>query len=90
MISSVGISAGALHYGCSFAREAACKLPARIPGAPGNRNSNSGHIVNLEQPDELHRAVRDFLASLPHGWEAGMGETKSLRLGRQPETRVIK
>jgi 3-oxoadipate enol-lactonase len=41
-------------------------LRARVPGAKEIVIQNSGHIVNMEQPEEFNRAVLDFLGSLPH------------------------
>jgi pimeloyl-ACP methyl ester carboxylesterase len=35
-----------------------------VPCHPAARR-NSGHIVNLEQPEEFNRIVLDFLAHLP-------------------------
>lgn len=40
-------------------------LRARIPGAKEIVIEGSGHIVNMEEPEEFNRAVLDFLASLP-------------------------
>ena len=40
-------------------------LYARIPGAKEIVIQGSGHIVNMEQPEQFNRAVFDFLASLP-------------------------
>lgn len=40
-------------------------LYARIPGAKEIVIQGSGHIVNMEQPEQFNRAVLDFLASLP-------------------------
>jgi 3-oxoadipate enol-lactonase len=43
-------------------------LYARIPGVREIVVENSGHIVNMEQPEQFNRAVLDFLASLEtHG-----------------------
>jgi pimeloyl-ACP methyl ester carboxylesterase len=39
-------------------------LYARIPGAKEILIQNSGHIVNMEQPEQFYRAVLDFLGSL--------------------------
>lgn len=40
-------------------------LRVRIPGAREMVIENSGHIVNMEQPEQFNRAVMDFLAALP-------------------------
>lgn len=40
-------------------------LYARIPGAKEVVIQNSGHIVNMEQPEVFNRAVLEFLAALP-------------------------
>lgn len=40
-------------------------LYARIPGAKEIVIQGSGHIVNMEQPEQFNRAVLDFLASQP-------------------------
>lgn len=40
-------------------------LRARVPGAKEIVIQNSGHIINMEQPDEFNRDVLDFLGSLP-------------------------
>jgi pimeloyl-ACP methyl ester carboxylesterase len=40
-------------------------LRARIPGAKEIVIEGSGHIVNMEKPEEFNRAVLDFLSSLP-------------------------
>jgi pimeloyl-ACP methyl ester carboxylesterase len=40
-------------------------LYARIPGAKEVTIHGSGHLVNMEQPEEFNRAVLGFLASLP-------------------------
>ncbi|HYL47194.1 MAG TPA: alpha/beta hydrolase [Candidatus Limnocylindrales bacterium] len=40
-------------------------LRARIPGAKEIVIEGSGHIVNMEKPEEFNRAVLEFLASLP-------------------------
>jgi 3-oxoadipate enol-lactonase len=39
-------------------------LYARVPGVKEIVIENSGHIVNMEQPEEFNRAVLDFLASV--------------------------
>lgn len=41
-------------------------LYARIPNVKEIVIRNSGHIVNMEQPEEFNRAVLDFLAHLPN------------------------
>lgn len=40
-------------------------LYARIPGAKEIVIQGSGHIVNMEQPEQFNRAVLNFLASVP-------------------------
>jgi 3-oxoadipate enol-lactonase len=40
-------------------------LYARVPGIKVILIQNSGHIVNMEQPEEFNRAVLDFLEHLP-------------------------
>jgi 3-oxoadipate enol-lactonase len=40
-------------------------LYARVPGIKVVLIHNSGHIVNMEQPEEFNRAVLDFLEHLP-------------------------
>jgi len=40
-------------------------LRARIPGAKEIVIEDSGHIVNMEKPEEFNRAVLEFLALLP-------------------------
>jgi pimeloyl-ACP methyl ester carboxylesterase len=40
-------------------------LYARMPGAKEIMIRGLGHIFNLEQPEQLNRAVLDFLASVP-------------------------
>jgi 3-oxoadipate enol-lactonase len=40
-------------------------LYARVPGVKEIVIHNSGHIVNMEQPEEFNRAVLDFLERLP-------------------------
>jgi len=39
-------------------------LYARIPGVKEVLIENSGHIVNMEQPEKFNRAVLDFLTAL--------------------------
>jgi len=41
-------------------------LHARIPGAKEMVIEGSGHIVNMEKPEQFNRAVLDFLASVSH------------------------
>jgi pimeloyl-ACP methyl ester carboxylesterase len=41
-------------------------LRARLPGAKESAIQNSGHIVNLEQPEEFNHAVLGFLNSVSH------------------------
>ena len=41
-------------------------LFARVPGAKEIVIPNTGHIVNMEQPERFNRAVLDFLAALSH------------------------
>ncbi len=48
-----------IHQICGLVR-------ARVAGAKEIVIQNSGHIVNMEQPEEFNRAVLDFLASNPH------------------------
>lgn len=40
-------------------------LARAIPGARLARIEGAGHYVSLEQPDEVNRVIRDFLATLP-------------------------
>jgi len=41
-------------------------LRARVPGAKEIVIQDSGHIVNMEQPEEFDHAVLDFLNSVSH------------------------